>query len=310
MNWFALATCSALLSAAAAVAQKRVLARAHALEFSFLASAAVLALSLFVPLTTNAFALPARAWGVLAIKSVVGGVAFLLVMRALERNPISGALPLLGLTPAVTGVLAAGVLHDTLRPVEWAGLGVMTLGVWSLEARPREGLLRPVAQAFASGRHHAILGAVLLFAVSSVGDKLLVGGMKVPPNLVLFHQHIVYCALFGGMLVLRRAAVAASRGDDGPRSAIAAAPPEGLARLLREQWPLLLAIAVFTLGYRFFQLQATRSGPVALVLAVKRTSILYASLAGGRIFAEERLGPRFAAAVLIVAAGFLLLGRD
>ena len=102
MNWIALATCSALLSAGAAVAQKRTLFRMHALEFSFLVSAAVLALSLFVPFTTDVLALPARALVVLALKSLLGGVAFLLVMMALERNPISNALPLMGLTPAVT----------------------------------------------------------------------------------------------------------------------------------------------------------------------------------------------------------------
>ena len=49
MNWIAFATISALLSAAAAVSQKRILFRLPALEFSFLVSVAILALSMFVP---------------------------------------------------------------------------------------------------------------------------------------------------------------------------------------------------------------------------------------------------------------------
>jgi hypothetical protein len=60
MNWIALATISALLSAAAAVAQKRVLSRATALEFSFLVSLVVLAFSLFVPATTDVLAYDGR----------------------------------------------------------------------------------------------------------------------------------------------------------------------------------------------------------------------------------------------------------
>lgn len=292
MNWIALASCSALLSAGAAVAQKRTLFRMHALEFSFLASAAVLALSLFVPFTTDVLALPGRALEVLALKSLLGGVAFLLVMMALERNPISNALPLMGLTPAVTAALAQLLLHESLRRAQWLGLALMLAGTWVLEARSRAVELRPSAGRFGSGRHRFMLGAVLLFAFSAVADRLLLGGMRVPPNVVMFHQHVVYCLLFGALLLARRTSFAA------------------VARHGREQWPLIAAIAVLTLGYRFFQLQATRVGPVALVLAVKRTSIVYASLLGGRLFAEERLAPRVAGAVLIVAAGFLFLGRE
>jgi drug/metabolite transporter (DMT)-like permease len=292
VSWMLLATGSALLSAAAAITQKRCLARVPALEFSFLASATVLVLSLYVPATRDVLALTARAYAVLAVKSLLGGIAFLLVMRSLERNPISNALPLLGLTPAVTALLALALLGESLRAPEWAGLGLVVIGAWTLEARPGTHPLRPFAELAASGRHIEMGAAVLLFALSAVGDRLLVAGMKVPPPLVLFHQHLVYCAVFAAMLLARRR------------------PAAGLVRAAREQWPLLLAIAVFTLGYRALQLQATQAGPVALVLAVKRTSIVYATFFGGRLFAEERLVPRIAAAALIVAAGFLFLGRE
>lgn len=292
MNWVGLATVSAVLSAAAAVAQKRTLRDVGALEFSFLVSAVILACSAFVPFTTNVLALTPRAGLVLGIKSLLGGGAFLLVMMALERNPISNALPLLGLTPAVTAVLAQFALHDSLKAGEWAGLALMVAGTWALESKPKGGPFAPFVEIATAGRHRFMLGALLLFAFSAVGDKLLVGGMKVPPNVVLFHQHVVYCVLFGVMVIARR------------RSA------GTLGAGLRAQWPLIVTIALLTLGYRFFQLQATRIGPVALVLAVKRTSIVYASLAGGRIFHEQRLAPRVVGALLIVAAGFLFLGRE
>jgi drug/metabolite transporter (DMT)-like permease len=223
---------------------------------------------------------------VLALKSVLGGVAFLLVMTALERNPISGALPLLGLTPAVTAVLAQLVLGESLEPAEWGGLALVVAGAWLLEARSGTSLLQPFTELATAGRHRAMAGALLLFAISAVGDRALLGGMKVPPPLVL------YCVLFAGLLVVRRR------------------PARALAEAVRTHWPLLLAIAAFTLGYRWLQLLATAAGPVALVLAVKRTSIVYATLFGGRLFAEERLTPRLAGAALIVAAGFLFLGRE
>ena len=292
MNWILLATCSALLSATAAVAQKRTLFRMHALEFSFLVSAAVLALSLFVPFTTDVLALPGRALTVLAVKSVLGGVAFLLVMMALERNAISNALPLMGLTPAVTALLALALLHESLKPWQWFGLALMLAGTWALELGSRKPAPGTPGATFGTGRHRLMFGALLLFALSAVADRLLLSGMRVPPNVVLFHQNLVYTVMFGGMLLVRRVRFTELAGRG------------------REQWALVVAIAVLTLGYRFFQLQATRVGPVALVLAVKRTSIVYASFFGGRMFSEERLVPRVAGAALIVAAGFLFLGRE
>lgn len=292
MNWIALASVSAVLSAAAAIAQKKTLRGLHALEFSFLVSLVILACSAWVPFTTPAFALAPRALGVLWGKSVLGGVAFLFVMMTLERSPISGALPLMGLTPAVTAVLAQLLIGERLHGGEWIGLALMVAGTWALEMRVGVAGPRALGEALWAPRQRWMIGALLLFAISSVADKLLVGGMKVPPNVVLFHQHVVYALVFGAVLAVRRT------------------PWAALGRGAREQWPLLVAIAVLTLGYRFFQLQATRVGPVALVLAVKRTSIVYASLFGGKLFAEERLVPRVAGAMLIVGAGFLFLGRE
>lgn len=71
--------------------------------------------------------------------------------------------------------------------------------------------------------------------------------------------------------------------------------------------PLIITVAVLTLAYRFTQLEATKLAPVALVLAVKRTSILYASLFGGKLFSEERLTIKLIGALLIVSAGFIIL---
>lgn len=289
MTWVLWAMGSALLSAAAAIAQKRVLRRIPALEFSLLMALAVLLLTLPVLFTTAVFAYDSRALGLLWAKSLLGGAAFLLVMTALERDSISEALPLLGITPAATAVLAWLVLGETLGRAEWTGLALMVAGVWVLEAGATGDALQPLRAAFLGGRHRAILGAVALFAISSVADKRLVSGLHVPPFVVLFHQHVVYAGLFAALLLARRGSW------------------RSLGQQARSQGGMLLVIAALTLGYRYFQLEGTRTGPVALVLAVKRTSILFATFFGGRLFAEERLAPRLAGAALIVAAGFLLL---
>ena len=289
MLWLILATVSALLSAAAAITQKKVLMRAHALEFSFLVSFVIMLLSFAVPV---AFDVAPPGWMTLLFilgKSVIGGVAFLLVMMALERDQISSVLPLLGLTPAVTALLAWAVLGETLNNFEWLGIGLMVVGTYLLERRPARMPSLPSGERSVPPVLYYIGGALLLFAISSVADQMLISGQKTDPRVVLLYQHIVYCVMFGALLVIRKAPLAA------------------VIQKGREQWPFLLAIAVLTIGYRFTQLEAVKYAPVALVLAVKRTSILYASLVGGKLFSDKRLGMRIAGALLIVAAGFIIL---
>ena len=128
-----------------------------------------------------------------------------------------------------------------------------------------------------------------LFAVSSVADRMLVSSYKTDPLVVLFYQHVVYCALFGFQLLLRKGSFST------------------LLEKGKGQFPLVVAVALLTVAYRFTQLQATKLAPVALVLAVKRTSILYATFFGGRMFSDDRLREKLLGALLIVISGFIIL---
>jgi len=289
MIWFAFGTCSAVLSAASAIIQKKILFRLTALEFSFLVSAAILMGSLFVPFSVDVASIPSTTLMILLGKSVLGGTAFLLVMMSLERNQISIALPLLGLTPGVTALLALVLLRESLRPAEWAGIVLMMAGTYTLELRPGQNILQPFKSIFSNRNFYFIYGAVGLFAISSVADRLLVSNYRIDPLVILFYQHIVYCALFGVKLLLRRYSFST------------------LVEKGKGQLPFILVAALLTIGYRFTQLEATKLAPVALVLAVKRTSILYATFFGGRMFSDDRLSVRLLAGVLIVIAGFLIL---
>jgi drug/metabolite transporter (DMT)-like permease len=288
MKWFILATASALLSAAAAIIQKRVLMRAHALEFSFLVSFVIMLLSLIVPFSVDISPLPVSTLLIIVGKSVLGGMAFLFVMMALERDQISSVLPLLGLTPAVTALVSWGLTGEVLKDWEWLGIGLMVAGTYVLERRPA-GLRGTTSTLGISPSLYYVGGALALFAVSSVADQVVVGSRRTDPRIVLLYQHVIYCVMFGAILWIRKASFSS------------------VAQAWRVQWPFLVAIAVITIGYRFTQLEAVKDAPVALVLAVKRTSILYASLVGGKLFADKRLGARLAGASLIVAAGFVIL---
>ena len=289
MFWFTLATCSALLSAAAAVIQKKVLFRVNALEFSFLVSVIILIFSSFIPFSTDVTSLTPSTLMIIIGKSILGGAAFLFVMMSLEHNPISTALPILGMTPAVTALAALLIIGESLHNWEWLGIGMMVAGTYVLEKRPAQKIFQPIKEIFYSKDYYYMYGALGLFAVSSVFDKLLVSGYKTDPLVVLFYQHIIYCAVFGSLLLIRRQSLQATM-------------QKGTSQL-----PFIITVAFLTVAYRFTQLEATKFAPVALVLAVKRTSILFASFYGGKIFSDERLVQKLIAGALIVGAGFIIL---
>ena len=289
MMWFWLATCSAILSAIAAIVQKKVLFHFDALEFSLLLSVCVFGVSFFIPLFTDVFSTSSTQLLIILSKSVLGAGAFLLVMLSLQRNEISSALPILGLTPAATALLAASALGESLKGWEWGGIVVMMIGLYLLEKKPNQKLFDPWREVLLSKNHITIFGAVSLFAVSSVADKALVSTFRTDPLVVLFYQNGMYVLVFAVAFWFRRGSIRPIMRDGN--------------RLL----PYILAAAFLTVCYRLTQLEATKIGPVALVLAVKRTSIIYASFFGGRIFSDERRGMKLLGAALIVVSGFMIL---
>ena len=261
----------------------------NALEFSFILSVVVAMLSSFVPFTMDIFAFPLSTVLIIIGKSILSGLAFLLVMKSLQENDISSALPLLGLTPAVTALVSLIILQEKITEFEWIGVGLIIAGTTLLEKRPSTDSLQSVKIYFTSKKYYYVFGAVGLFSFSSVIDKFLMSSIKVNPFIVLFYQHIVYVFILSMMMFSKKISI------------------NTIIQKGKEEFPSIIVVALLTLAYRYTQLEATKLAPVALVLAVKRTSILYASFFGGKLFSEDRLTIKLIGAVLIVVAGFIIL---
>lgn len=280
--WLTFALVSALLSAAAAITQKKILFSIDALTFSFLLSAVIMVISCGAFFVVDITAVSTVTLSILLVKGILNAVAFVLVMMMLERADISGTLPLLALTPGITAILAFFAIGDSVSVTEILGIALMIGGVLLLERRPT-GLGNFKAQRY-------IWTALSLFALSAVLDKTLVSGYKTSPIVVLFYQHVVFLIVYGILFFGKRKSV---------------------RKLIRKNYtPAILltaAVALLTLGYRYTQLEAMKTGNVAMVLAVKRTSVFYASLAGGKMFSEKHLIIRLVGAAIIIAAGFFIL---
>ena len=289
MSWFLLAFISALFSAAAAISQKKILFKIGALEFSLLLS--ILNIIFLLPLFfflnyENIFWVKLL---VLYIKTILEAFAFLNVMLAIKNFEISKALPLLALTPGLVAVSAFIFIGDSLTLNEVFGILLLILGTYILETRTRRELLDPFKIFISSKKHHYVLTALLLFTVTALIDRLLLHKYDMEPESFLVFQNLFIAINFIFIFLFSKKTF---------NSAI--------NFIKRDVLTLLVLISVFTIIYRYAQIEAVKIAPVALVLAVKRISIFFAAVIGGRIFKEHNLWVR-AAATAIIILGTLLI---
>ena len=134
MTWFVVAIISALLSAFAAITQKKVLFKLGAIEFSFLLSIVNLLFSIPFFFFIDYETINTLNLSILFAKSVIGVAAFLCVMISLKNLEISNALPLLALTPGFVAVFAFIILGESLKSLEVVGLGFLIIGTFILES--------------------------------------------------------------------------------------------------------------------------------------------------------------------------------
>lgn len=290
MTWFAVAFISALLSAFAAIIQKKVLFKLGALEFSFLLSIVNLVFSIPFFFFIDYETINVLNLSILFAKSIIGVAAFLFVMLALKNLEISNALPLLALTPGFVAVFAFLILGEALKTLEVIGLVFLIIGTFILESKNLKELVFPIHVFLKSKYHRFIIAALLLFTASSILDKLLLVKLNLSPVSLTAFQHIYFAILFSIIfLIFRRKTEISSVG------------------LKKENLGWIALISVLTIGYRYTQIVAVSLASVALVLAIKRTSVFWATVIGGKIFNDKDLLKRSIAVILILVGAILIL---
>jgi drug/metabolite transporter (DMT)-like permease len=292
MVWFLVALLSSFLSAFAAITQKKVLIKRSPLEFSYLLSVANLLFSIPFFFFIDYGTINHSNLSILFIKAVIGVAAFLCVMTALKNLQISNALPLLALTPGFVAVFAFVFLGESLKSSEVIGLVSLIAGTYILESKNLKEILFPLKLFVKSRYHQYILAALLLFTVSSIMDKLLLTKMNLTPVSLTAIQHLFFALLF--------ALIYLSYYKKGHEDSI---------QIHKNDFGWIALISILTIGYRFTQVIAISLASVALTLAVKRTSVLWATIIGGKMFKDSNLIKK-TIAVLFILLGAILILRD
>ncbi len=288
--WQLLAFTSAIFSSLAAVFEKKALFKTEPLVFSLLLSALTFVLALPFFFFANLQLVTGIVIAVLYVKSILGAVAFLMIMNGLKTNELSNSLPLLTITPAVVALLAYCFLKESLSLISLVGILLVMAGTYLLQLPKGEGLMFPLFFLKRNKNLWYFIIAILLFSLTSILDKSLLKSYKMPPEAFLPLQQLFLTLNFFIIFLMKKK------------------NSQSVKEVLNKYYWIILLVASFAIVYRYMHILAVKNGSVALVLSIKRTSVFFAAIIAGNLFKEHDLLRRsLAILIMLLGAAFVIL---
>ncbi|MEB8195516.1 DMT family transporter [Raoultella terrigena] len=236
-------------------------------------SAAVIALLLlpFAPQPTLASA------PYLLLSSTLQVVYTVLVAKTYQVSDMSQTYPLMrGTAPLLVAIVSVVFLGDRLSPLAWSGIGVICLAILAMAYNGR-----------ASSRRGVVLA--LINACFIAGYTLVDGtGVRLSGSAL---GYTLWSFLMNGSCLLGWATLARRHE---------------VSRYLRQHWHKGLLGGISTMGSYGLALWAMTQAPLAVVAALRETSILFGALIAF-VLLKERVIPLRIAAACGIAAGAILL---
>jgi drug/metabolite transporter (DMT)-like permease len=224
---------------------------------------------------------PALDWSVAPWVIAAGCAHFfykLFLTYAYERGDLSRVYPIArGSAPLMVGLVSPFFLPDVITPVEFAGIAVLGLGI-----------LLMAQGVFANGENRRLIPYALGSACATATYTLIDGqGARVSGDAVAYIAWVfVADGLFfaGGMLAWKGLAVL-------PRQ--------------RKAWGVGMIAAAASFGAYAVSVLAMTIAPIAVVAALRETSILFAVMIGWLVFGEKMTRGK-ALAALVIVGGVML----
>lgn len=226
----------------------------------------------------------------LALSGSLNVLAMFQFMRALQESDLSLAIPFIAFTPIFLLVTSPLLLGDIPTGQDLGGILCIVGGAYILHFHTlRQGLFAPFMAIWDQPGPRRMLSVAFIFSFTSNFDKL--GVQHSSP--LLWSLSITTVMAMSFLFLLR------------------IFPPTNHLRPHGRTLILLLFIGVFQGLGLFVHNHALMSGPVPAVIALKRTSILFA-VTWGIVFLKEHYGwERILAAILMIAGvGILGAGRN
>lgn len=222
-------------------------------------------------------ALPAPAsWPYLAVSTGLQAGYFILVAMTYRIADMSLVYPLMrGTAPMLVTLVSLPLLGEALAPVALGGIGLICAGIMTLALGAhgnRQGVVMALATAVVIASYTIVDGTGARLSRDAVSYTIWLNLLSGLP--------------FGFWVLIRR--------------------PPGFRAYLRGNWHLGLIGGVGTLASYGLALWAMMEAPIALVAALRETSILFAALISALVL-RERISRRRMLAALLILAGAVVI---
>lgn len=231
---------------------------------------------------------PQPSWPFLALSLCIHVAYYVTLNGAYAHGELGATYPIMrGSAPMMVALGSSSVLGESLGAAGWLGVGAVTLGVMMVGlARPGEALHHGRAIGYALANAVVIAGYTF---VDGSGVRVAVEHGASPAS------YVVLLFVLDG--IPYPALVMARRSAEG-RSAMAA--------YARRRWPLATLGGLASMGSYWIALWAMTRAPVAVVSALRETSVLFATALSVWVL-KERFGLQRAAGAVVIVAGVVAL---
>jgi drug/metabolite transporter (DMT)-like permease len=226
----------------------------------------------------------AAAWPYLIASVIIHIGYFLTLAEAYRYGDLGHVYPIArGAAPLMTAILATLWIGEVLNAYGWAGVIALALGILLLALKGGRALQRFDGRAVA----FALLTSLTITCytlVDGIGARL--AGSAVSYSAWLFLASGLAMGIYGYARIGSR-----------------------LASDFRANWPMAIAGAALSTAAYSIAIWAMTVAPIALVAALRETSVLFAALLSVVMLREPLLLARVAAAVLVLAGALLVRMR-
>lgn len=221
-----------------------------------------------------------QSWGYLLASALIHVAYFALVAAAYRTGDLSYVYPIMrGSAPLLTAVAAGLLLAEPLGLGGWGGILLISTGILLLAANQwRQGRFDLPQTLFA-------LGNALVICIYTLVDGI---GTRLSGNAF---SYVGWMLAFNAILLIGFAALRR---------------PEALIAHTCLRWHLGLAGGAFTWASYSIALWAMTQAPLAMVAALRETSVIFGTILAAVVL-KERFGATRYAAALLVCAGAIAL---
>ncbi|MFH0890360.1 MAG: EamA family transporter [Candidatus Aenigmatarchaeota archaeon] len=285
LSWFFFAVLSAVFTGVTTVLEKKQTNVQHSLEFSSVHS--IITVIMSIPLLLFLSPINLKTVALTFVASLFGTIAFWFWIKSLRRGDLSTVSPLINLNPAILAILAYFVLGESLSSPQLGGVMLIIIGSYILESRAHENMLDPFRKMLKSDYAHFVILSAILYAISSLFDKIILDQTTPITYLILVQIFISINFMF----------LISFRYKNGLKPVINA----------MKSWRSISLISLFTLLGRIAYMFAASLSFISLAVPVKRMSSLFTVIIGGTSFKEKNIDRKIIATIVMLIGIYLII---